>query len=148
MAVTKPSSEPKQENPKENRTMATKTYLMQFDFSGINAGNNIQIYFDDTDVFWAMSEKAGISITPGTPGTPFQCSGFSVNATKISVTPAATDPFTLRLSFSVPDGSEAVTVMMNLLAGSAIISLPEFGQRGEYTAGDTDGLTLRLRNNI
>ena len=128
--------------------METKTHLMQFDFSGITAGNNIQIYFDEVDAYWATSERSGISITPGTPGTPFQCSGFSVNATKISVTPAATDPFTLRLSFSVPEGREAVTVMMNLLSGSAVISLPQYGQRGEYTAGDTDGLTLRLRNNI
>ena len=128
--------------------MRVKTYLMQFDFTGIRAGTNIQIYFDDSDKFWALSEKAGISITPGIPGTPFQCSGFTVNATKISVTPAAADPFTLRLSFSAPDGAEAVTVMMYLLAGSAIVSLPEFGQRGEYTAGDTDGVTLRMRNNI
>lgn len=128
--------------------MSVRKYLMQFDFTGISAGTNIQIYFDDLDMFWAMSEKAGISITPGTPGTPFQCSGFTVNATKISVTPAAADPFTFRLSFSAPDGAEAVTVMMNLLAGSAIVSLPEFGQRGEYTAGDTDGVTLRMRNNI
>lgn len=128
--------------------MRVKTYLMQFDFTGISAGTNIQIYFDDSDKFWALSEKAGISITPGIPGTPFQCSGFTVNATKISVTPAAADPFTLRLSFSAPDGAEAVTVMMNLLAGSVSVSLPEFGQRREYPVGDTDGVTLRMRNNI
>ena len=128
--------------------MSVRTYLMQFDFTGIRAGTNIQIYFDDSDKFWALSEKAGISITPGIPGTPFQCSGFTVNATKISVTPAAADPFTLRLSFSAPDGAEAVTVMMNLPAGSVRVLLPEFGQVGEYTAGDTDGVTLRMRNNI
>ena len=31
---------------------------------------------------------------------------------------------------------------------NVLISLLEFGQRGEFTAGDTDGLTLWLRNNL
>jgi hypothetical protein len=124
----------------------TTTHLMKLDFTGIASGNNIQIYFDDTGATWAMSEKAGISITPGVPGTPFQCSGFSVNARKISVTPAASDPFTLTLSFA--SAGDTVTVMMNLLQGNVQLTLPQYGQTGAYSAGDTDGVTLRLKNNI
>lgn len=122
------------------------THLMRLEFNDIAPHNNIQIYFEDSPAAWALSEKAGISIVPSSASRPFQCSGFSVNTHRISLTPLTNDSFTLQLVFATSESE--ITVNMNLMQGTVEISLPTYGQTGTYSAGSMEGVTLPLRNNI
>ncbi len=127
-------------------------YTISMHFTAPAPGNNVLIDFTQSSASftWVMAPKSGVQITPGTPGTPFACSAFSVNATQVSVTPAATDPFTIQLSFS-PTGAGTTTPdiligTMNLTAGTVVVTIPQLNQTTTVVAGEPD-FSLPLNDN-